>query len=147
MISQLIYHSIAADTLSHHDIHDILQTARSNNANASITGCLLFYETEFLQILEGDDHHVQNLFQRISHDARHHNVHQLYHESTEHRMYQGWSMAYHAIRFPEIKHLPNTTPLSQFRDMRHLQLDPSFSFRLFNHISQEIIDKPLRKNH
>ena len=48
----------------------LLKSRTWNQANA-ITGCLLYYDDEFIQLIEGDEKTVQDLNQRIIKDPRH----------------------------------------------------------------------------
>ncbi len=71
---ELIYCSIAKPDLKSKDIQDILQTAIDFNSKNNITGCLLFHNNEFLQILEGEKSVIQELFASIERDERHSQV-------------------------------------------------------------------------
>lgn len=91
---QLVYNSEANLDLTSEDISDILNTSRDFNSRNSITGCLLYYNDEFLQILEGEKEVVQNLFSSIRRDRRHSNVMLLVEDDKNERMFSDWSMAY-----------------------------------------------------
>ena len=51
----LIYRSIAVPNISDAEINAMLKTSRKFNSENNITGCLLFYNNEFIQILEGEE--------------------------------------------------------------------------------------------
>ena len=52
---ELIYRSIAVPNISDAGINAMLKTLRKFNSENNITGCLLFYNNEFIQILEGEE--------------------------------------------------------------------------------------------
>ena len=84
---ELIYSSVANPDLTHDDISDILVEAREFNLNNNISGCLLFHNNEFIQILEGDKKVVQELFEKIRQDKRHQHVTLLAEEETSERVF------------------------------------------------------------
>jgi hypothetical protein len=71
---QLTYCSIARPGLKPADIKAIVNTSRNFNAANNITGCLLYYNDEFIQILEGKKLIVKKLYEKIEQDARHFSV-------------------------------------------------------------------------
>ncbi len=71
---ELVYCSVAKSNLTSQDIQDILETSKKFNSDNQITGCLLYHDHEFLQVLEGDQQVVQDLFISIKKDLRHFNV-------------------------------------------------------------------------
>ena len=71
---ELVYCSSAKQNLGSEDIPAILKTARDFNSKNNITGCLLYYKHEFIQILEGDQGIIKDLFSRIDMDERHKDI-------------------------------------------------------------------------
>ena len=58
--------------LTNVDLDHILTSARRRNAAANITGLLLYYRGEFVQILEGETQSVENIYAKfIGPDIRH----------------------------------------------------------------------------
>jgi hypothetical protein len=74
MIHELVYYSIANRDLTEANITDILNHSRRFNKDNNITGCLLFYNNEFIQFLEGDSKSVKDLYANIAKDKRHSNI-------------------------------------------------------------------------
>lgn len=68
---QLIYHSRANVDVHSAEIDEILQEAKAYNAAHNITGCLLFHNQQFLQLLEGEQKEIESLFATIK-TAKHH---------------------------------------------------------------------------
>ncbi|MGB7394050.1 MAG: BLUF domain-containing protein [Pricia sp.] len=93
-VFELTYCSKAIPGLSQDDISDILQTARKFNARHGITGCLLYHNEEFVQILEGEKSLVKKLFESIKQDPRHYDVTLLLDGSKGDIHFSDWNMAY-----------------------------------------------------
>lgn len=52
-------------------IDDIMAVSRPNNRAAGLTGLLVAGQRRFLQLLEGEERAVRDMFQRIKRDPRH----------------------------------------------------------------------------
>lgn len=78
-------------------IQDILTTSRAKNASLSVTGALLFSESCFSQVLEGDESAVGMIFESIRIDPRHRDVTLLSFRQVPQRRFLGWSMAYAGV--------------------------------------------------
>lgn len=78
----------------HREIENILVVARRNNVVADVTGALMFNNGRFAQVLEGSHRSIQETFERIQCDLRHHNVTVLMFEKTDERRFSNWSMGY-----------------------------------------------------
>jgi hypothetical protein len=90
-VTQLIYTSRPFgfdDTI----LSQILLTARRNNANANVSGCLICRGDLYLQLLEGPDEAVARLYESILEDDRHLEVTRRVQRQTETRMFDGWAM-------------------------------------------------------
>lgn len=90
----LIYVSHAADGLKSSDLHDILNKARQNNTTLGITGLLLYKNHRFMQLIEGREAVVRDLYQKISQDPRHRDLIVLQEGSEPKRQFPQWSMAF-----------------------------------------------------
>lgn len=95
-IRQLVYASYCAKELDSHAINELLEQSRKKNSANAITGMLLFNNFFFLQLLEGGDGPVSDLFDVISKDSRHSHVTVLYNQLVppEERVSGQWSMSY-----------------------------------------------------
>ena len=91
---QLLYVSSTADEPSLDDLDQVLTASRRNNAMLGITGLLLFIDGGFLQILEGEERAVRELYMRICTDRRHCEVRLLLDREIPARAFTGWSMGY-----------------------------------------------------
>jgi hypothetical protein len=91
---QLLYVSNTAHNLTVGDLDNILTTSRRNNAMLGITGLLLFIEGGFLQILEGEERAVRELYARVATDPRHANPHLMLDREIPVRAFPQWSMGF-----------------------------------------------------
>ncbi|UZR28963.1 BLUF domain-containing protein [Methylococcus mesophilus] len=92
-MKRVIYVSSKADTLTEHDLEDISEISRRNNAELGITGLLISAHRYFFQFLEGGESAVEQLLKRIQQDPRHNHFLILkVEENLESRMFPEWSM-------------------------------------------------------
>ncbi|MEO9891048.1 BLUF domain-containing protein [Aurantibacter sp.] len=92
---QLTYISVASPTINTQNIKDILSEARLTNSQKNVTGCLVYYNQEFVQILEGKRSDVIKIYGKIKKDNRHHNVKKLWDGDVSGRYFNDWNMAYY----------------------------------------------------
>lgn len=71
MIHTLTYVSTLRDTGSGDELEEVLVTSRERNAAQEITGVLLVRQRHVMQILEGPEQAVSDLYRRIENDSRH----------------------------------------------------------------------------
>lgn len=117
-IYQLTYKSKAVSTLSENDLQSILKSADLQNEKCSITGCLLYYNGYFAQILEGNKEDVLAIYEKISKDSRHENVELLWDGSTEKRYFPNWNMSFFTPETQSETHFVNNyIMLSRFSDV------------------------------
>jgi calcineurin-like phosphoesterase family protein len=79
------------------DLMAILKTSRKNNKPRNITGLLLYRDGHFLQVLEGPEHAVKELYEVIKQDERHQNVKTLMEGDKTLRDFGDWEMGFEDI--------------------------------------------------
>lgn len=121
MIYELTYESVAKKGLAIADIDEILEISRAKNSESGITGCLVYYNRRFIQILEGNREAVQKSYQKIEKDNRHRKVRIIAENAVEKRTFPEWGMAYFQIDEKNI----GRSELEQFR--RNFTLLADFS--------------------
>jgi len=89
---QLVYESAATREMTDADLRELLKQARSNNEELGITGLLLYANGRFLQVLEGPEPAVRDLFNTIEGDPRHTSVETLLTTRTAERTFPDWNM-------------------------------------------------------
>lgn len=91
----LIYLSWATTPFSAHQLQDLLHQARSRNTQLGITGILLYGNGCFMQVLEGEQAIVHQLYEHIKLDARHRDVTAYADKAIPQRAFGEWAMAFH----------------------------------------------------
>lgn len=94
MIFQLIYTCALTDTVSSEDLEAIAQTSRARNHDRGITGMLLCKDGSVLQVLEGEESAVTELYRTISQDKRVTKPLVLIQRKTNEREFPKWSMGF-----------------------------------------------------
>ena len=88
----LIYVSEACEAMSPEEMNTLVEQSQINNQTVAVTGCLLYHNGFFLQMLEGSAESIDLIFARIKVDPRHHSVQLVMRSKAERRIYTGWSM-------------------------------------------------------
>jgi len=101
----LVYCSTTTQPFSDDELGVLLTRSRNWNIAHGITGFLLYNPPSFIQILEGTESEVRKTFTRVLKDPRHHNIVPLIEETTDHREFADWSMAF--------RNLSNTSSLPE----------------------------------
>lgn len=96
----IIYRSIANTVFGQSELRDLLEQAQHFNRTNKITGCLLYYDCEFVQYLEGKKSLLEEIFERIKIDSRHTQVDLLSSGSIYAREFPDWSMAFESFNGP-----------------------------------------------
>lgn len=91
---QIMYISSTRVPVSVAECREIVQISRLNNRRSDITGLLLFNSRRFLQVLEGPRAAVEETFERIRADDRHHGVVTLRTRDLSQREFGDWAMAF-----------------------------------------------------
>ncbi len=97
---QLAYRSTAAPELDAAGMRQILEHARSANSQTHITGLLLVRERQVLQLLEGPEAAVRNVYTAIARDLRHQEVVLLQAGPLTQREFPDWAMAFAGATVP-----------------------------------------------
>ncbi|HZH69278.1 MAG TPA: BLUF domain-containing protein [Flavobacteriaceae bacterium] len=101
MLKYLAYVSRQSFILSNDDISQLLETCRTNNSNANITGMLIYFDGTFVQFIEGPENNIDQLFQKIKKDKRHQDVVLLIDGIQVEREFSNWYMAYKELTLEE----------------------------------------------
>jgi len=104
-------------TFSFDQVDDILAVSRRKNAQAGLTGALIYDNRTFLQWLEGSVGSIREVFARISRDERHTDVTLLTVRRLNGRWFPDWSM---------------TAAVTRDQTLRSLRLKPHLSLNRFD---------------
>lgn len=101
----LAYLSTAATPLALKDLLPILEISRDNNQRTGITGILLYRDGRFVQLLEGEESAVRDLYAVIGKDPRHHDVVTLFEGPITERRFSEWLMGFRDLTLSKIGRL------------------------------------------
>ena len=105
-LRQIIYTSQASEQFNKRSLLDLLHTSRGYNTIDNISGVLMHRDGYFLQIIEGEQDVIEDLFQRINNDTRHKNIKMILDRSVESRLFSNWAMGCADFDEPELSMLP-----------------------------------------
>ena len=99
MLYQLLYNSVATNPMDEAALQSILSCARQHNAVHGISGLLIYEDRtrEFLQVIEGPEAAVKELYANICRDARHGHFDVLTEGPVAERGFGGWSMGFRLL--------------------------------------------------
>lgn len=87
----------------------MLEQARVKNERLHITGMLLYKDGNFMQLLEGEEPVVRELYATITQDPRHFRLNVLSEETTESRLFPSWSMGFQDLESVDPAKVPGYT--------------------------------------
>lgn len=138
MLYEIVYHSQANSHLSLIDIQEILRRSRDSNAKKGITGCLLHHKRQFLQILEGEEKEINQLYEKIRKDPRHQNVITLHAEKITDRIFDKWNMAFQD--FKDETEFENTIGIRDLNQVLKEDESGNISKEIFKTMSMAILN-------
>jgi len=94
MLVEMIYASKPSGVLNQAITEDILRVARSRNGTRDLTGLLVLNRQFFLQLIEGDREHVNQLLCKLVADPRHTDFHMISFKRIEQRSFAQWGMGF-----------------------------------------------------
>ncbi|MBT9392747.1 BLUF domain-containing protein [Hymenobacter sp. NST-14] len=94
MMHHIVYLSEAVGELSEVELKELLLHSRRKNEQRAVTGVLLYSQGHMLQVLEGEEPEVAQLYERIARDCRHTNLVKLADGPATHREFPDWSMGF-----------------------------------------------------
>jgi hypothetical protein len=94
---QLIYTSQATVPFTQDELTKLLTWSRQWNEQVGITGVLLYNDEHFVQVIEGSQAAVSDLYGKLLRDVRHHNVMRLASGRIAARRFGEWTMSFYAV--------------------------------------------------
>jgi hypothetical protein len=132
-LHNLFYCSLAKEDISKENILDILKCSRRNNEKTEITGILVYWKktNQFLQLLEGEENVILNLYDKICMDNRHSLSRIIYQKNILERGFKSWTMAFKSIDEIETSGLDGFSEFSKlgFTNER-TKVNPSIAINL-----------------
>ena len=117
-LARIAYASATHDELSRGDLDALVSSWRRQNARRGVTGFFLYHRESVFQLLEGFPDVLEELYDAIARDPRHHFIAKLIDEEIDDRSFGDWSMGHARIVRTELGVL---APLRPF-------LDPAFRY-------------------
>jgi Sensors of blue-light using FAD len=140
-IYELIYYSVASPSLNSNDISNILEVSKENNSKNNITGCMLYHNDAFIQILEGNQDVIETLYSKIEKDERHYNARLVYNDTKEERLFKDWSMAFYDLDKVDTDDKGKLSFRENFITISNQTGPSTVASQLFWHISNQIISE------
>ena len=97
MLYRIIYLSSAVSTFNKVEKEDMLLKAKAYNKLNNITGILIYFDGNFIQILEGEKENVIELYNKIQADKRHKNIIKVIEDQIKKRQFEEWNMGFSEI--------------------------------------------------
>ena len=141
MMFELIYYSTASPDLSENDILNILENSRDFNSKNEITGCLLYHNNEFVQLIEGEEEVVKKLYAKIEIDKRHSNLMIVIQDNIAGRSFKKWSMAYYKPAPTDADNLSELLFKLNFLALSQLAEKPTEASKFFWYISTLLLQE------
>ena len=137
VLYELLYCSSASQDLTPDDIANILNISRKYNSEREITGCLLYYEKQFIQIIEGDKQLIKGLFANIEKDIRHKNVILLGENEKEKRFFNHWSMAFKGLSLSDMENIDEVLKVNNFVTYNAFDYKMTKAMKLFCKLAKD----------
>lgn len=90
----IVYASSAVRLFTRAELVDLLEASHKANIEHGITGMLLYRGGNFIQVIEGENQEVLQLYENIKADPRHKNVTLLTQDPITTRQFPDWSMGF-----------------------------------------------------
>ncbi|SNC66142.1 Sensors of blue-light using FAD [Hymenobacter gelipurpurascens] len=104
-IHQIVYISRFITLPTQEQLTELLVQARAKNHRLRITGILLYADGRVVQVLEGEEQVVRDLYALIRQDSRHHQVLTLVDMPVAGRQFPDWSMGFVAAMPEELRRI------------------------------------------
>jgi hypothetical protein len=126
-------HNLFYCSLAKEDILDILKYSKRNNEKIEIRGILIYWKrnNQFLQLLEGEENVILNLYDKICMDDHHSLSRIIYQENILERGFKNWTMAFKNIDELEASGIDGFSKFSKlgFTNER-TKISPSIAIKL-----------------
>jgi Sensors of blue-light using FAD len=102
MLSQLVYVSNRKPICKQEEIDKILASCKKNNPPLNITGVLLYSDTKFIQLVEGEYKVINDLYNKIKTDPRHDQARLISLGPIQEKSFPSWHMGARKIASSEV---------------------------------------------
>jgi len=105
-LRRIIYTSQASEPFSKRGLLDMLHESRAFNSIDNISGVLMHRKGTFIQVIEGAQDNVDDLYTRILRDSRHKEVKIILDSTVDSRLFSNWAMGCADFDEPELSLIP-----------------------------------------
>ena len=126
---EICYRSLARKNIVEKDVVEIMALTERNNVKKEMTGCLLFYQNVFFQLIEGPRKEVLCLYNKIKNDKRHRDIDIIWKGAKPKRNFTSWVV-------PKVKNekvlyfvAPNASKEINMQELVDDELDNSLTSR------------------
>ena len=113
----IVYVSQAVKPFDSSELAKLLEHSQAKNLEAGVTGLLIYrFNPEysrgnFVQALEGPEAAIDDVWQRISNDRRHHTILVVEEGDIDTRMFSDWSMGFRNVDADDLKNVEGFSDL------------------------------------
>lgn len=131
----LCYVSASTQRMTDSQLLTLLKECRKNNERIGITGLLLYNgKGTFMQVLQGEDQSVCELFDHITKDTRHQRVHCIGKKPIDKRDFPSWRMGFRSLNDASLQSLDSFSQfLNTDDDLTFLTDHSSFTYSILEH--------------
>ena len=128
---ELLYCSSARPNLTADDIDNILKKSQDFNLEHSITGCLLYFDKQFIQLLEGNKDDIEQLYEVIKKDERHSNVLLMDESYKRFRFFPTWEMKFIELSLTDMTNIEKVLSVKDFIITSELRYKQTKATKIF----------------
>lgn len=100
---QLIYVSKLLKPMKDQELKLLIERAKLKNIHLNVTSLLIKYDEYLIQVLEGNRHTLQELYDSIESDPRHINIRNCYFEPADQRIFGKWALTFLNLNSQKLK--------------------------------------------
>ncbi|MBT8276229.1 MAG: BLUF domain-containing protein [Bacteroidia bacterium] len=97
----ICYVSSARVNITEDELTDLFGITEKNNIGKNITGILLYESGKFLQVLEGEETVLKNLYEKIEADSRHNNIFVILNQKCKRRIFEKYASRFSIVKSKE----------------------------------------------
>ena len=109
MIFYLLYYGVESFKFQQEDFDKLLEQSRERNQSLDVTGKLIYCEGTFIQLLEGNEKNVNDIYKSITIDRRLIGTKLIASGEVKDRYFENWSMDFDQISIATINEFENCT--------------------------------------
>lgn len=109
MIFYLLYYGVESFKFNQKDFEELLKQARERNESLEVTGKLIYCEGTFIQLLEGNETDLNDIYKSITIDRRLIGTKLIASGEVKERYFKDWSMDFDKVSLATINKFENCT--------------------------------------